>query len=177
MHKQQTGSPWTPPPGVDFGWRAHQAIQEWTRSVDAKASIVLTFETVVAAVAARELAKDTGAFANATGFKLAIAIAIGALLGVAVLAAVSVVLPRLARRRTRKHYAHGLIYFGHLRLRSVDDIAKALEGLEDGRVIRQLASQLSVTSKVAWRKHASLQLSITCFVLGALGLVAGLIGY
>ncbi len=175
MVKQQSGSSWTPPPGVDFGWRAHQAVQEWTRSVDAKASIVLALETAVAAVAARELTKDTSPFASATGFKLALALAIAALLGVAVLAALSVVLPRLARRRTHKHSADGLIYFGHLRLRSEDDIAAALERLDDSRVIRQFASQLSVTSRVAWRKHAFLQLSIACFVLGALGLVAALI--
>ncbi len=162
---------------IDFGWRAHQAIQDWTRSVDAKASIVLTFETAVAAVAARELVNDRGRLADATGFKLFLAIAIGTLLGVAVLAALNVVLPRLARRRTRRRAQEGLIFFGHLRLRSENDIAIALKDLDDVGVVEQLASQLSVTSKVAWRKHASLQVSITCFGLGALALIGALLAY
>jgi hypothetical protein len=41
--------------GIDFGWRAHEAVQGWTASVDIKASIVLVVETAVAGAATQAL--------------------------------------------------------------------------------------------------------------------------
>jgi hypothetical protein len=43
------------PLGNQFAWRAHEAIQGWTASVDVKASIVVAIETAVASAATRAL--------------------------------------------------------------------------------------------------------------------------
>lgn len=157
--------------GVEFGWRAHEAVQGWTASVDAKASIVLVVETAVAGAATRSLIANNGELHRAIGLHLACAILAVILLIAGVVSGLWVVFPRLERSRTQRLAARGLVYFGHLRERSVDDIAQALAEMtpDDARI--QLASQLRVTGNVAWRKHAWLQGSLACFAVGSLVLV------
>jgi hypothetical protein len=157
--------------GIDFGWRAHEAVQGWTASVDGKASIVLVVETAVAGAATQALVTDDGLLHQATGLHLACAIVAATLLTVAVACSLWVVFPRLERSRTRRLAAKGLVYFGHLRERCVDDIVQALAELTPEQERRQLASQLHVTGEVAWRKHAWLQRSLACFTVGAVLLV------
>lgn len=79
------------------------------------------------------------------------------LLARAVGCALWVVFPRLERRVGRPKTEPGLIYFGHLRQRSVDDIDKALAGLDEAAERREIARQLHVTAQVAWKKRAWLQ--------------------
>jgi pycsar effector protein len=156
--------------GVEFGWRAHQAIQGWTSSVDTKASIALVIETAVAAAALRALITDKGPLHNATGLHLATSIAAATVLVLAVGCAVLVILPRLDRGNANGQTT-GLVYFGHLRHRSAENIARALADLTPDEERRQLAAQLHVTSEVAWRKHDWLQRSLALFPLGAALLV------
>src|SRR5438876_9617638 len=81
-----------PAPGLELAWRGHQAIQDWTKSVDQKASIVLVFATALAGVAARDaLAKD-GALAPAHALTLRVGRAMGPLCPLAAVHALAVVL-------------------------------------------------------------------------------------
>ena len=57
-------------PGNEFGWRAHQAIQAWTSSVDVKSSIVVVIETAVAAARAKALITEKGELHSAVGLHL-----------------------------------------------------------------------------------------------------------
>jgi hypothetical protein len=135
--------------------------------VDSKASIVVVVETAVAGAATRALITSKGELHKAVGLHLACAIVAVALLILAVACALWVVFPRLERSRTQRLAAKGLIYFGHLRERDVDDIEHALAQLTPAQERHQLASQLCITGAVAWRKHSWLQHSLFCFALGA----------
>jgi hypothetical protein len=155
----------TPPTGNEFGWRAHAAIQGWTASVDAKASIVLVVETALTGAGASALITGGGELHGATGAHLVVAVLAVAVLALSAASSLWVVFPRLERRTLT---STGLIYFGHLAPRASADIADALERMtaEDERA--QLAAQLQVTSAVAWRKHAWLQRSIALLAIGTI---------
>jgi len=167
----------TLPLGNQFGWRAHEAIQGWTASVDVKASIVVVVETAVAGAATRAVITRQGELHAAVGLHLATAIAAATFLVLAVVCALWVVFPRLERRRTARLASDGLVYFGHLRKRSPDDIAAALDALTPEEERRQLASQLHITGRVAWRKHAWLQRSLLLFAFGAVLLVISFVAF
>ena len=142
-----------PEPGNQFGWHAHQAVQSWTASVDAKSSIVLVIEAALAGAASKALITDTGELHSAAGLHLATAICAMAALVLAVGCALWVVFPRLERSRTATLAPTGLIYFGHLRARSPADIAAALAQMTPADERLQLAQQLHMTGKVAWRER------------------------
>lgn len=165
------------PLGNQFGWEAHIAVQEWTASVDVKSSIVIVVEAAVAGAASKALISRTGELHGATGLQLAIAIAAMSSLVLAVVLAIWVVFPRLARRRTSQHAAEGLIYFGHLRDRTPEDIERALARMTPAEERRQLARQLHVISDVAWRKHAHLQASLFAFAVGSVLLVLAFVAF
>lgn len=81
----------------------------------------------------------------------------GAAFVLAGLSALHAVFPSLKRRRARRFAGSGLVYFGHLRHRSAEQIRTALAKLDQHEIRNQLAHQLHVTSDIAWRKHARLQ--------------------
>ncbi len=162
--------------GNEFAWKVHEAIQGWTASVDAKTSIVLVVQTAVAGASTHALISKEGDLHGARGLHLGIAVVAVTLLVLSVACALWVVFPRLQRRRTGLA-ASGLIFFGDLRDRDTDDIAPALAGLTDEEERRQLASQLKITSQVAWRKHAWLQRSLATFALGAVLLVISYVAF
>jgi hypothetical protein len=91
----------------------------------------------------------------------------GLFFAVSALLAVSVVLPRLRRRATLREARHGLVFFGHLRHRSVDEIECRLQALDDDEELRQLARQLKVTSVIAWRKHVHLQFAMLALLIAS----------
>jgi hypothetical protein len=165
------------PLGNQFAWRAHEAIQGWTASVDVKASIVVAIETAVASAATRALITVKGDLHTATGLHLATAITAVTLLVFAVACSLWVVFPRLERRRTAELASEGLVYFGHLRRRDPGDIAAALAALTPAEERRQLAAQLRITGNVAWRKHAWLQRSLALFGVGAILLVVSFVAF
>jgi hypothetical protein len=163
----------TPWPGNEFGWRAHQAIQGWTASVDVKSSIVVVIETAVAGAAAKALITEKGELHSAVGLHLATAICAMTALVLAVGCALWVVFPRLKRNRTTTLAPTGLIYFGHTRARSPADIAAALEKMTP----EEERPQLHVTGNVAWRKHAWLQASLGLFTVGSAFLVLAFVAF
>jgi hypothetical protein len=171
------GPPAAPDAGNRFGWQAHEAIQNWTESVDVKTSIVLLVEIAVAGAAASALITDGGELHGAVGLQLAVAIAAITALAGAVACALWVVFPRLEHSRTAELAPKGLLYFGHLQARSADDIAVALKDLTADEERQQLAMQLHIISGVAWRKHLWLQRSIGLLVLGAALLVVSFVAF
>jgi hypothetical protein len=154
---------------IDFAWRTHDSIQQWTRNVDQKSSIVLAFITAVGALLAREALSPDGGLAEAAGVRLWLArIAAASLFGAA-FCALAAIIPKLRTRKIRPEARRGLIFFGHLRYRaSSSEIAKIYGGLTAGEVLDQLAHQNKETSKIAWDKHRLLQLAITLLALGVL---------
>lgn len=163
--------------GIAFGWRAHEAIQGWTSSVDFKASVVVVLEAAVAGAGSRALLTPKGQLHEAVGLHLATAITAVTLLVLSVGCALWVVFPRLERPRTHRVGLDGLIYFGHLRQRGAEDIATALAELTADEERRQLASQLCITSTVAWSKHSWLQQSLVLFSAGSLLLLLALAAF
>jgi hypothetical protein len=111
------------------------------------------------------------------GLHLAVAIVAVVLLALAVGSALWVVFPRLERRVGCPRVEPGLIYFGHLRKRSVDDIEKALSGLDEAGERHEIARQLRVTAQVAWTKHAWLQKSLVFLAAGVCVLVVALVAF
>jgi hypothetical protein len=164
-------------PGNDFAWRVHEAQQAWTASVDIKASIVLIVEVALAAAAGRSLLVPGGVLHAARGLHLAVAIAAVVLLALAVGSALWVVFPRLQRRDARRRAEPGLIYFGHLEQRSVEDIEAALGNLDEAKERHEIARQLRVTAAVAWKKHAWLQKSLVFLAAGVCVLVVALVAF
>lgn len=165
--RSEAATPAAPPPGIEFGWRVHLALQEWTRSVDQKASIILVFSVALATLAGREAFDSDGGLHDAAGAQLWVVRAMGVAFAAAALLAISVVLPRLRRRAARREARSGLIYFGHLRLRSAPDVEFHLRALDDDEALGQLARQLKATSVIAWRKHVRLQLAIAALLIAS----------
>jgi hypothetical protein len=168
-----------PMPGVgnQFGWQTHQAIQSWTASVDVKSSIVVVIETAVAGAATKALITNQGELHSAVGLQLATAICAMTALVLAVACALWVVFPRLERNRTSTLAPTGLVYFGHVRARRPADIAAALAKMTPEEERLQLAQQLHMTGKVAWRKHAWLQASLSLFAMGSALLVLAFVAF
>jgi hypothetical protein len=154
---------------VDFAWRTHDSIQQWTRNVDQKSSITLAFITAVGALLAKETLTADGSLAGASGLRLWVVRVAGTSLFVAAACALGAILPKLRTRDVKPEARRGLIFFGHLRYRaSTEEIAKAYSGLTTGEALDQLARQNKVTSKIAWDKHRLLQLAILFLALGVL---------
>jgi hypothetical protein len=152
---------------IDFAWRTHDSIQQWTRNVDQKSLIVLAFVTAGGALLAREALSADGGLAEATGVHLwLVRIAAASLFGAA-FCALAAIIPKLRTRNARPEAPRGLIFFGHLRYRaSSSDIAKTYTGLTAGEVLDQLARQNKETSKIAWDKHRLLQLATALLFVG-----------
>lgn len=147
-------------------------MQDWTRTADQKASIILVFSAALATLAGREVFSPDGGLYGASDAKLWVVRIMGVFFAAAALLAVSVVLPRLHRRTAQRASASGLVYFGHLRHRSAIDIEQRLRDLDADEALAQLARQLRATSVVAWRKHARLQAAIVALVLAATSFAA-----
>jgi hypothetical protein len=170
-------SPATEADGVAFGWRAHEAVQAWTASVDSKASVALIVEVAVTAAATKELISGGGELHHAIGLHLATAITACTLLVLAVAGALAVIAPRLARRRNARLDSKGLIYFGHLKDQTADQIAERLTNMTPDRERRELAAQLQITAEKAWNKHVALQASLALFAFGTALLVIAFVAF
>lgn len=157
--------PAEPPKDVEFGWRVHAAIQDWIKNVDQKASITLAIVTAVGGFALSQVFGEKGSLHAVHGDQLWPIRVMGAAFVAAGFCALYAVFPNLKRSRTKKLAGTGLIFFGHLRHRSVDEIDVALADLDDAGIRRQLASQLQATSGVAWKKHARLQVAHILLVI------------
>jgi len=144
---------------IDFAWKAHANQGEWAAKVDFKASILLASQVGLlivagALVSSRDL--TTTPLANVFGF---IGVAFLVASGVA---AAGVIYPILANSKTHEV---DLLYFGHVRLMSDEELIRGIQKMSSEQEWVVLARQLTRMSKGNWRKHRLLQLSI--WLMGA----------
>ncbi len=151
--------------GITFAWRTHSAITDWTAKVDTKAAIVLSLGGLLLGFLVT-LSGHGRILSGLHGWTLALERAGLSISILGVLLASLVVAPRLNRRQARSTWRENLVYFGHLRYWDPRDLADKLRSLNDDQQITILAAQLVATSKIAWRKHRLLQLSMLCLIAG-----------
>ncbi|MGW0792132.1 Pycsar system effector family protein [Streptomyces sp. NPDC002911] len=156
---------------VKTAWQIHAALQESTRTVDAKASFALAMES--AALAGIAALSGTGrSLGRVTGFAEFALWAGVVLIGLSAILAVLVVLPRHnGQGRSPDPGADEFLFYGHLRHWAPDDLAQRLAGTD---ALPSLSSQLVVMSAIAWTKHRRVQQSLLLAVAGSL-LVAAVI--
>ncbi len=154
--------------GSEFAWKVHDALDSWTAKVDTKASIVLALEIALVGFVVT-LSGKGGRLSALHGFKVDLSRAGVTILTASVLLSLAVVMPQLGRREAKRNWSSNMIYFGHLRRWDPDTLAETLA--EGAPSLSQLALQLVTMSKINWRKHAWLQWSLLCLVVGT-GLLA-----
>jgi hypothetical protein len=147
----------------DRGWQVHQALGDWTGRIDGKASIALALESAGLGIALTALGEE-GWLGGATGVAVTLAVLAAGAFILAAAFSVAVVFPQLSVRKV-PNGRPGRIYFGHLRDWSPDALALSLES---DPLDEDLGRQLVVMSRVLWRKHRWLQVSLVAFFVGAL---------
>ncbi|ARF74877.1 hypothetical protein B7C62_23565 [Kitasatospora albolonga] len=141
---------------------------EWTARVDVKASVVLTLEI---AILAGLVTVSTEGDLSVGGARLVLLVAGACFLVAAVVSAVMILMPRMRVRRMRDEAPHDFVYFGHLRLWDPVALAEAL----GHDVLNALTRSIVINSRIAWRKHWLLRLSIILALAGGLLLLLGLL--
>ncbi len=163
------------PDPIDTAWRIHAAQVDWTGKVDSKASFALAIESG-AMIAALGLAGSGRRLTDVDGTGARVSYVVGfGLLGLALVCVAWVVRPRLrlvAMHRGNEHEAN-YVYFGHLRRRTPEEVADALSA-DPSDLLAVLSRQIVEMSKLCWRKHMLLQVSLTLALLGVglLGIAA-----
>lgn len=153
----------------ETAWRVFGATQDWIGKVDSKASFAFGFEVAIitAAVALTGKGKPLGVLDS---WVVSTLFAAGlVLLGVAVLTSSLVIAPRITARKTPPPGSEDFIYFGHLRMWDADELRRAFR---DTSPTPGLSKQIVILSKIAWRKHRLVQLSVSLSVVGGLCLIA-----
>jgi hypothetical protein len=150
--------------GVDFAWKVHDALDSWTGKVDTKASIALAIESALVGFVITLSSKGERLF-GLHGYRVNLDRIGLVLLTASVVLALAVVIPQLGRRKAKQNWSSNMIYFGHLRRWDPQQLATALS--TGVATETQLALQLVTMSKIAWRKHAWLQWSLLCLLVGS----------
>lgn len=149
---------------VETAWRIHAALADWTGKVDVKAGFALTLESAALGVIVA-LAKADHHPAQVDGVAPRILFWLGAaLLGVAAIASVSVVSPRLRAGQPRDPREH-FVYFGDLRHWDPERLAETLTTTSP---LNALTSQLVDMSEIVWAKHRRVRQSLLLAVAGIL---------
>jgi hypothetical protein len=150
---------------IDFAWRAHTALENWTGKLDTKASIFFTVNVAgLAALLALRTQAD-GRLSQLHGWHEALADSGILLCGFAVVMAAAAVFPRLGR--TKDHRTQrDIIYFGHLRHQTPDDVARQIMMLTEQSQAEQLSRQLIVMAKANWAKHRLVQAALLTSLAG-----------
>jgi hypothetical protein len=150
---------------IDFAWKVHTAVVDWTAKVDTKAAIVLSLGGALLGFFVT-LSSTGRALADLHGWRSATCWVGVAAVGSGVLFAAFVVMPRLHSRRARQEWADNYIYFGHLRHWKANDLRSKLRTVDREEQLASLSVQLVAGSRIAWRKHRLLQVSMYCIVIG-----------
>lgn len=149
---------------IEDAWRIHATVVDWTGKVDSKASFALALQTAVLGV----IVTLTGEGRQLSGFdsywETRLFWAGVGVLVTALLVVMTVVAPRLRSFRSRHEWRTNYVYFGHLRRWEPQDLERALTRRDHLPVVTR---NVVLMSKIAWRKHRRLQLSLWLAVLGA----------
>lgn len=148
---------------IDNAWKIHGAVSDWTKSVDSKASFVLTIEVAILA-GVISLMGGSRRLAHVQEFwwNVLLYMGIGALV-VALVCVVWVVRPRTRKDKVEQEAPSNFIYFGHLNFLVPEDLERALKQ-ED--VLPVLSRQLVTMGRIAWDKHNLLRWSLTAAMVG-----------
>jgi hypothetical protein len=154
--------------GAAFAWRVHAALESWGSSADRKAGILLTFQGGAFVLAATETSPRFPGLISSAMVLLLGAMAAGGL----------VVAPTLGpSARVAADSTLNLIYFGHLRCWSPAALAGELRRVSADDELAMLSRQLVALSRLRWRKHRLLQVSVLltglAMALGATYLLRG----
>lgn len=154
---------------LEFAWKLHDNLSDWTARVDVKASIALAIEAAVLGFVIT-LTTDEKPLAGLVCWPAWILLGGVAMLGASVLLAILVVFPQLRGRHLRSEYQSNYVYFGHLRLWEASSLASRLESHTDD--VEVISRQLVRMSEIVWRKHVWLQWSLSLLILGVAAVAA-----
>lgn len=148
--------------GLHFAWQVHDQQQAWIEKADFKASLLLPVQFGVLTILGAVLLSNHRPHLNLI---VEICIAIGVfVVGVATVLTTLVVMPRLGGEAAEKS---DLIHFGHLRNLNDATIKARLADLDYEAELSALSRQLSVLSKLNWKKHQLIRWGIFATSLGA----------
>ncbi len=148
--------------GLHFAWKVHSQQEVWIGKADFKASLLLPVQFGFLTILGAVLLSDRRPHLN---LYLEICVALGMLvLGVAIALTTLVVIPRLGGDAQEKN---DLIHFGHLHNLDAVTIKARLADLDDEGELSALSRQLSILSKVNWRKHQLVRWGIFATSIGA----------
>lgn len=159
------GQPESRSDAADTAWRIHTALMDWTGKVDTKASFALSLESAaVTALAVFSGDLSHASFGRGRWAVVALYWAGVGLLMAAIVMSVAVVIPRLDSALSRADREAGFVYFGHLRHWDPVRLTEALRGRDPVPV---LSRQVIVMSRISWRKHRLVQISLVAAAVGA----------
>ncbi|GAB7037606.1 hypothetical protein JCM9533A_14540 [Catenuloplanes niger JCM 9533] len=142
------------PPEVAFTWRLHAGLESMAARADAKAGILLAHQGGAFVLGVTALQADHGGWIIGPALALVVA-AMGT--------AAAVVVPVL-RPRNQTVSTGDIVYFGHLREWAPPSLAERIEGLSKEDEIAMVTRQLVTLSRINWRKHRLLQISLSLTV-------------
>lgn len=153
---------------IETAWRIHGALSDWTGKVDAKASFAFTLESAGVATAIA-LADENRVFDVLEGPVQSILYFGGLiLLSIAAACSVWVVIPRLRYSKVKEEWPGNFIYFGHLKYWDYEMLPGAIKKKD---LLPVLTHQMVEMSKICWRKHVAVVISMFLAVAGGAALV------
>jgi hypothetical protein len=142
----------------ELAWRLHSNAEAASARADLKVSIMLAFQGSAFVLVATSRIIAFGSTHRLSS--VAITVVLVLLLG-AIAPGVAAIAPTLgSRREHRRDHPHQYIYFGHLRLWDRAALAARLTSTDADAEIEMLAPQMIAISRLTWRKHRLLQVSI-----------------
>lgn len=148
--------------GLHFAWQVHSQQEVWIEKADFKASLLLPVQFGILTILGAVLMSNRRPHLNLI---VEICVALGMLVvGVAIVLTTLVVMPRLGGNAADDS---DLIHFGHLHNLDEATIKARLADLDDDGELSALSRQLSVLSKLNWRKHQLVRWGIFATSIGA----------
>jgi hypothetical protein len=142
----------------ELAWRLHSNAEAASARADVKVSIMLAFQGSAFVLVATSRIIAVGPAQRLPSVAIT---AVLVLLLSAIAAGVAAIAPTLgSRREHRQNYRHHYLYFGHLRHWDRAALAARLPSTNPDGEIEMLAPQLIAISRLTWRKHRLLQVSI-----------------
>lgn len=148
---------------LETAWKIHAAIVDWTGKVDAKAAFAFALESAGIGLVINLTAKDrifatlSGPLQNFTYYAGGLALVLAAA------CAMWVVIPRLRMWHVAKEWPENFIYFGHVQFWEADNLAGKIR---DTELLPILTKQMIGMSKIAWRKHLLVKISMLLASIG-----------
>lgn len=153
---------------LETAWKIHAAIVDWTGKVDTKAAFAFALESAGIGLVITLTAKDR-IFAVLTGpLQNVVYYAGGLALVLAAACAMWVVIPRLRMWHVAKEWPDNFVYFGHVQFWESDKLAQKIR---DTELLPVLTKQMIGMSKIAWRKHLLVKLSMIFASIGGISYI------